>query len=430
MTVSPRPQQATAAASRSAFGTANPHALATILEASETRRIIAATDIFDVSGIKLWASHQPVSAALQRKLLDRQLRQPLESCLIAEDGVTPVMLVQALQALVESASPLAPIVRPHAARLAREAGQLPLHPVAQLLLTAGQTARPESFDHAVAAMALAGALMAGHGGQTPEIRLAMLCGLLHDLGEMYIAPQHGEAEADRDLDFVSYQQLVVHPHVGHLLIAQLTNYPGALARAVAEHHERLDGSGYPHALAGDAMSPLGRLLAVTESALGALRGSFQHLLHASVALRAVPGEFDLEWVGTLSRAASAQPPLQAVMEPADIEARLAALGGVLQAAEGAVSGMARQATLPALKEALALAQFLLARLRTGWNESGMWNPRALAAPDAAEVEAVEDELYFRLRGIQRATLMRAWQLPPEEAAALTRLCDSLAMGPG
>ena len=70
------------------FATANPHALATILEASHTKSIIASRDIFDVSGTKLWARDQPVSQALQRKLLDRQLRHPLESCLYAEDGVT------------------------------------------------------------------------------------------------------------------------------------------------------------------------------------------------------------------------------------------------------------------------------------------------------------------------------------------------------
>jgi len=414
--------------SDNAFVTANPHALATILEASETKNIIAATDIFDISGTKLWAANQPVSASLQRKLLDRQLRQPLESSLIAKDGVTSATLVQALQALVESESPLAPILRPHAARLAREAAQLSLHPVAQLLLTAAQTARSQSFDHAVAAMALNGALMAGGGGDTPEIRLAMLCGLLHDLGEMYIDPRYGEAEADRDLDFVSYQQLVVHPHVGYLLVAQLTNYPGVVSRAIAEHHERLDGSGYPHALRGDKMSPLGRLLAVTEASLNAVRGPYDHLLHASVALRAVPGEFDLNWVGKVSQAACAQPPQKAVMEPGDIQARLAALSDVLTNAESNVSKLASQATLPAMKGALDLSQFLLGRLRAGWNESGMWNPRALASADAAEVEAVEDELYFRLRGVQRATLLLAGQLPPAEAAALGALCDSLAMG--
>ena len=144
-------------ASASVFRSANPHALATILDASETRRIIAATDIFDLAGTKLWARHQPVSAELQRKLMDRKLREPLESCLVAEDGVTAVALTQDLRALVHAASPLAPLLRPHAQRLEREAAQLPLHPVAQLLLTAAQSARPETYRHAVAAMALAGA---------------------------------------------------------------------------------------------------------------------------------------------------------------------------------------------------------------------------------------------------------------------------------
>ncbi len=412
----------------SPFRSANPHALASILQASETRRIIAATDIFDISGIKLWASRQPVSAELQRKLLDRKLRDPLESCLIAEDGVSAVTLTQALTELVHADTPLAPLLRPHASRLAREAAQVPLHPVAQLLLTAAQSARPATYHHAVAAMALNGALTIASGGDTPEIRVAMLSGLLHDLGEMYIAPQYGEAEADRDLDFTSYQQLVVHPHIGHLLVRQLTNYPGVVARAIAEHHERLDGSGYPHALTGPALSPMGRLLAVTEASLHAMQGDYGHLLHASVALRAVPGEFDLSWVGRVCRAAREQPPLQPAMEMADIQVRLGALSAVLGAAERNVDALAGQATEPALLRALTLAQFLLLRLRTGWNESGMWNPQALVSADAAEVEALEDEIYFRLRAIQRATLLHAGDLPPEPARALGELCDSLAMG--
>ena len=56
---------ATSTNADNAFGSANPHALAAILEASETRRIIAATDIFDLAGTKLWARNQPVSASLQ-----------------------------------------------------------------------------------------------------------------------------------------------------------------------------------------------------------------------------------------------------------------------------------------------------------------------------------------------------------------------------
>jgi response regulator RpfG family c-di-GMP phosphodiesterase len=415
----------TATSAKSPFTSANPHALATILEASETKSIIAATDIFDISGIKLWARDMPVSSALQRKLLDRKLRNPLESCLIAEDGVTAQTLVQAAQALVERDSPLAALLRPHAAKIVTETAHLPLHSVAQLLLTAGQASRPEAFDHAVQAMALSGSLMVAHGGTTSEIRLAMLCGLLHDLGEMYIAPNHGEADADRTLDFRSYQQLVVHPHVGQLLVSQLTNYPSVLARAIAEHHERLDGSGYPHGLRREALSPLGRMLCVAEAALGVLRGERPYLSRVSVSLRVVPGEYDLQWAGRFADAARVQPALHAHLETDEVQVRLSRLDAALQAAQQSVDVLASSAESPALKEALVLAQFLLGRLRTGWNASGLWSTEAIAHQDAAEVEAVEDELFFRLRAIDRATRLRAGDLPPHDAHRLNLLCAGL-----
>lgn len=410
------------------FSTANPHALATILEASQTKSIIASRDIFDVSGIKLWARDLPVSQALQRKLLDRQLRHPLESCLVAEDGVSGRSLVQAVEELLEGDTPLAALLQPHADKIVHAAEHLPLHSVAQLLLTAGQASRPDSFQHAVQAMALAGALMAAHGGGTRDMRLAMLAGLLHDLGEMYLAPRFGEADADRALDFQSYQQLVVHPHVGKLLIEQLTNYPPEVARAISEHHERLDGSGYPHCLHRELVSPLGRLLAVSEAALAALRSAHPHLTRASVALRVVPGEFDLGWVGLVSFGARGQRPLQATLGIDELQARLSRLDAALQAAHHHAGSLLLSAESPALKDALGLAQHLLERLRTGWNASGLWSGESIALQDAAEVEAVEDELLFRLRGIQRAAMLRAGDLLEEDALRLKLLCDSLGDG--
>jgi hypothetical protein len=408
-----------------AFGTANPHALATILEASQTKRIIASRDIFDLQGIKLWARDQPVSAALQRKLMDRQLRNPLETCLMAKDGVTVQTLTDAMWQLLGSSSPLTPLLRPCAPRLMQEVTQLPLHPVAQLLLTAGQASRPSSFEHAVQAMALAGALMIEHGGGTADIRVAMLGGLLHDLGEMYIDPRFGEADADRTLDFVSYQQLVVHPHVGKLLLSQLTNYPAALARAVGEHHERLDGSGYPLAATQEELSPLGRLLAVVETTLAVVRGEQPSLARASVALRVVPGEFDLGWTGRIASAARHEPPLPDGHEPETLKLRLARLDGGLLAAQTCAEALRGSAESASLKAALALALHLLTRLRTGWTASGLWCTDSIAGADVPELDAVERELSSRLQAIGRATRLRSGDLADAEAKRLALLGDSL-----
>ncbi len=416
----------TALAQAPAFETANEHALATILEASNTKSIIASTDIFDRAGIKLWARDQPVSRELQRKLLDRQLRRPLESCLLAEDGVTSLTLLRSVEALLARTGPLAPVLAPHAQRLVKEVSHVPLHPVAQLLLTASQASRPLAYEHAVEAMALAGALMAGQGGSAQDLRLAMLCGLVHDLGEMYIDPRHGEADADRHLDFESYQHLVVHPHIGMLLLAQLTDAPPTVARAVAEHHERLDGSGYPHRLQGDAVSPLGRLLAATEATLGVLRHDGADLARASVALRVVPGEFDLHWVGQLAQAARVQPSLAAHQSGAQVLAGLQWLDEVLAESTQAVSELRSTTEHAELQSALRLAEFLLGRLRAGWYDSGLWGLDKVRAEDVAELEAIEDELHHRLGGIQRAALLRAGDLPEAEAAALNRICCDLA----
>lgn len=414
------------AAAAPAFQTANPHALASILEASQTRSIIASRDIFDISGTKLWARDLPVSHALQRKLLDRQLRHPLEACLRAEDGVTPHALLQALEALLaRSDSPLAPLLAPHAAPLLREVPQLPLHPVAQLLLTASQASRAEAFDHAVQAMALNGVLALARGMGRPDVRVAMLAGLLHDLGEMYIAPEHGEADLQCTLDFQSYQHLVVHPHVGSLLLRQLTDYPAALARAVAEHHERLDGSGYPHRLTRGQLSPHGRQLAVTEAVLSVLRGERPQLARASVALRVVPGEFDLAFVGPIAAAARAQPPLRSERTAEDVRLRLAQLDAALQTSQLGIAALASTAQSQALKDSLTLAEQLLARLNAGWNASGLWCEGDLSAHDAAEVEAVEQELLFRLRAIYSATLLRAGRLPPGDLRSLQVLGEHL-----
>jgi len=407
------------------FKVANPHALATILEASETRSIIASSDIFDINGMKLWARNQPVSQDLQRKLMDRSLRKPLETCLVAEDGVTPASLQAAMRKLLETESPLTPLLRPHAAALLKGSAAVRLHSVVQLLLSAVETARPAAFAHALDAMAVAGALMNAQGGDERLVSQAMTAGLLHDVGEMYIAPDYGEADAALSLDIETYRQLVVHPHIGQLLLGQLTDYPKDIVRAVAEHHERLDGSGYPHCLSGAQLSPLGKLLSAMEEALAALRLPGANLHHASVALRVVPGEFDEHLAGPLAAAARVVAPLTARQSGEDLLHQLAQLDFSLQGAMNRLDLMLPDAPSPGLQRAADLSRHLLHKLRQGWNESGLWGPGAIGVDQIAEAEAVQDALSRRLGHIERAARLAAGELSGEELDALDGFCVAL-----
>jgi HD domain len=407
------------------FKVANPHALAIILDASETRSIIAASDIFDINGIKLWARNQAVSQDLQRKLMDRALREPLETCLVVEGGVSNGSLQAEIQALIGRQGPLTPLLQPHLDALLKGAAAVRLHPVVQLLLSSAQTSRPATFAHAIEAMALAGAIIQARSHNPALVLAAMTAGLIHDVGEMYISPAYGEADAQSTLDVESYRQLVVHPHIGQLLLTQLTDYPKDISRAVAEHHERLDGSGYPHRLTTERISPLGRLLAAVEVALAALRLPGATLHHASVALRVVPGEFDVLLAGPLSAAARSVPPMTARQSLPEIQTALARLDIDLQETMVHVEGALPGEPSAGLQRAADLTLYLLHKLRQGWNESGLWSPEAIGVVEAAEVEAVQVALRARLQEIERAARLVAGPLSDEDEDRLNLMCAGL-----
>lgn len=407
---------------------AHPQALAAIIKASETYSIIASQDIVDVRGLKLWARGQPVSNALQQKLMERKLQQPLEVCLLAEDGVTPFTLLDDLQALIDSDEAIAPVIRPWAKVLIEQAQRIPLHSVAQLLLTAALATRPNTLPHAVAGMALAGAMMASRHASTQDIRLAMLGGLLHDIGEVYIHPQY--LDYSTSLDIVGHKHLVVHPRVAQLLLSSLTDYPQVLNRAVGEHHERLDRSGYPARLRDDEVSTLGRVLAVMEVTLGTLRSTHAPLTRASFALRVVPGEFDPHWTTFICDAArqadedlSTDPELTTVR----VTEQLACIDRQLIDTRRLALDLHEQRRAVNVTGIVKDALNRLDRLRVAWNALGLWSlaPSELSAAERFELELAEGELRQRMRSFQRECLLLSEGLVEVEKCRLEPLWKGL-----
>ena len=55
-----------------------------------------------------------------------------------------------------------------------------------------------------------------------------------------------------------------HPADGRRLLEALGGFPEAVRALVSDHHERLDGSGYPRGLGADQMSIETRILAVCD----------------------------------------------------------------------------------------------------------------------------------------------------------------------
>lgn len=94
--------------------------------------------------------------------------------------------------------------------------------------------------------------------EVTEIRIGSL---LHDIGKIGV-PDTIITKPDR-LTPEEYDQMKKHPATGYRIIIGVNALKNVLP-AIAEHHERLNGSGYPFGLHDDQISLMGKIVAVAD----------------------------------------------------------------------------------------------------------------------------------------------------------------------
>jgi len=99
-------------------------------------------------------------------------------------------------------------------------------------------------------------------GLSPEqadgIRVA---GAIHDLGKLSI-PAEILSKPTRLTD-IEYDLIKFHAQIGHDIL-QGIDFPWPIARMIMEHHERMDGSGYPRHLKGQDLLLASRIISVAD----------------------------------------------------------------------------------------------------------------------------------------------------------------------
>jgi PAS domain S-box-containing protein len=85
--------------------------------------------------------------------------------------------------------------------------------------------------------------------------------LLHDLGKFYIPSQI--LNKPGKLSEIEFSMIKTHPNLGYQVLKKI-DFPWPVADIVIQHHERIDGSGYPYGLVGNEILFEARILAVAD----------------------------------------------------------------------------------------------------------------------------------------------------------------------
>lgn len=136
----------------------------------------------------------------------------------------------------------------------------PVHSLTRSLLKRLAVVDKITYEHSFHVAGVA-SFLAEEMGLWKEKSVLYEAGLLHDVGKLHV-PQ--ELLSTRRT-FNSLDRLVMQKHVQYTREMLLYyHYPRFLVEICCQHHERLDGSGYPRGLRGEAIFLEGRILAVAD----------------------------------------------------------------------------------------------------------------------------------------------------------------------
>lgn len=122
---------------------------------------------------------------------------------------------------------------------------------------------PYTKDHSKCVSNYAAAIGFEMGLSAEDINQLRLGGLLHDVGKIGI-PDEILKKMDK-LTREEFQEIYRHPQIGYKIVEKVSFRSRDVLKAIIEHHERLDGSGYPLGLRNNEISMIGRIMAVADS---------------------------------------------------------------------------------------------------------------------------------------------------------------------
>ena len=240
------------------------HFLRAVTDMAEHCNVVTGEPIFNDKGVKLVEKYARLDSRMYERLVRHRLRDPIDKHLSVDNRVD----VQSIEAYAMVQCETVDLVR----RLVQSLGGtdrllaplrlLVLPPHIGFKLTVMREQRPELFAHSLQMMLVAICLALHKGWSERECGPLAVAALLHDVGMLYMDPAW--TDSNYRLSGNERKHLVAHSVTAMLIVRGAGVYSQDVEMAILEHHERMDGTGYPRGIHGENISPMGQILLLAE----------------------------------------------------------------------------------------------------------------------------------------------------------------------
>lgn len=240
----------------------DPHYLHRVTELGDKRHVVANREIYSSSGMKLISAGMRINSALYDRLFQHKLVPALDDSLSTEDAVTGENLAAIATQMFNEDKRLALIqsTQSDGLTILQVLKKVPLNPAISFKLTVMREEDAELFQNSIYV-----ALVSTYIGMQLQMNKNQLvdlatAALLHDVGMLHVDPKL--LARDHKMTEIEKRHLYVHSVTGAMILSAYPEYKRKVVDAVAQHHERLDGSGYPRGLRTKDIGQFGQIVAV------------------------------------------------------------------------------------------------------------------------------------------------------------------------
>lgn len=243
------------------------HYIRSITQMGDAQNVVTSQAIFTSKKIKLIEKGVKVNSALFERLVSHKLIPKIDHCLAVENGIGRESVKDYAMNLLDS-DPGLEVLRGDAnvrSRILRAFDEIPLCAPMAFKLTVAWSQRPEVFDHSIRVALIALSLaIRNFFFSVKELATLAAAAVFHDIGILHVSPEL--LRPGRQLEKAERHHLYAHPITGFLILREFAEYHPEISRTVFEHHERLDGSGYPRGLKAEQICLGAQILMLAEAA--------------------------------------------------------------------------------------------------------------------------------------------------------------------
>ncbi|BFM11415.1 hypothetical protein R50072_15680 [Simiduia litorea] len=235
-----------------------------LVELNQTQKVLAKEDICNKQGAIILKKGEDICEQRAQKIIQHKLIKPIEQSIELSETYNAEKLFNYMKKFGSTVPGLQVVTGSddYISNLKKMCSYYGKFPLIKQTLTVLANRLHDIYNDSVFTALASLAIAMQMKRSEREQQIIFMAALTHDCGFLYIPNEL--AHKKQDFTRTQWHSLLAHPIIAKRFLDSVADLPKEVAAAVIDHHERTDGTGYPHQKFGDELSISSQIIGIAD----------------------------------------------------------------------------------------------------------------------------------------------------------------------